>query len=275
MNICRVATLVEEKKFEAPEMTCVTFMDSLEMLKKYLKSKIKNAEPKSTNREKSSPLNMSGASSDYEYLRYQIIEVELLIDKLKAYPIDFNVTKYRNKLKTVGVLKIFDDVIFEQQNEYDHLVNDLTSVNNFIYASKHTERHDSIMGSDMNFTTSRRSKHGNTNLSRHALNVTEIERKLIYETNNEDKLSWYDQKPRLCQKTRLNSLSPKSSTKAVIKNTALAKTFISKSCVPKIRIDNGFYFGGEDDSQESSSSRRNSGYILQKRVMSLWAYSGS
>lgn len=161
LNICGTATNLDGDRFEAPVMNIVSFTENLELLLKRLSFKLKQGGSKNTGRLEFSSLEHD-SDEDLDTVRCQVAELEKILKQLSKAPEHFSVTGCRKQLQQINLLRDFDKLLVEQQSDFDHLMNDINSIHNFILSTRHhdlNERLDSVTNLDNhNLTLSSRQK---------------------------------------------------------------------------------------------------------------------
>lgn len=165
LNFCTQFENVDDKRQEISEMSSFSFIQYLEKLhqKLVLKSKVISLQGNEIATGQSQEQITHGSDRDLTFSKIQLVELNYMLANLRKNNVRFNQKELRVTLKKLNLLREFDEIIMEEQKEYDHLVNDLQSVNNFIVSSRYNDRDPTLHEGPLSRVNTRKSLGFTTN----------------------------------------------------------------------------------------------------------------
>lgn len=217
-------------------MTGMKFMDHLELLKEKILWKNKGSEeyrfdfiiPNSGGNV------TSNLEEDYYYSSHQLAGVSSMLERLKNSPFTFDFMECRKVLKSLNLLREFDTIVVQQQQEYENLVYDLDTVHNFILSSRYIEPSTQL---ETNFPINNSRKSKKVSVSQKLVSRTAYEKDFNVLTDQQEpnRKTWSLFKKGLKRKGSAYKLQ--ASEHADELDLQIDDRTVSKSCMPKIHID--------------------------------------
>ncbi len=163
MNICSVQAdhRTEELKVELKSAVPV---ETLDKLYKRLHDKIRSINRRKDDRlSDDAMVDISDLERENQKVLQQMKDLNGLINGMNKNLFSMNNREVRNKLQRMDLLEEFDRIMLDEQYEYDHLVSDMNSVNDFIRSSTTKfDRQGTGRDTTYNGTHNGNEKHGAT-----------------------------------------------------------------------------------------------------------------